>query len=203
MTLKRAEVLVALGSNQPSHAGNALQTVAFAMDELQKAGGQIAAKSEYYQTSAFPAGSGPDFVNAAARLAWDASPLEILNALHAIEASLGRERAHRWAPRTVDLDLIAVGDAVLPDAKTHQKWRLLPPDRQAKDAPDRLILPHPRLQDRPFVLVPLAEVAPSWVHPVLGLDVRTLLSRCDAAEIADVRVLDQDGFAVVNKGDSA
>lgn len=88
--------------------------------------------------------------------------------------------------RTLDLDLIALGDAVLPDAATQAQWRGLDPEAQRRLAPDRLILPHPRLQDRSFVLVPLADVAPDWRHPVLGLTVREMLAARPVAERSEV-----------------
>jgi 2-amino-4-hydroxy-6-hydroxymethyldihydropteridine diphosphokinase len=83
-----------------------------------------------------------------------------------------------------------VGDLVLPDAATQADWRALPPDLQRMRAPDALILPHPRLQDRAFVLVPLADVAPDWVHPMLGMSVREMCGRLPAAERAEVRALE-------------
>jgi len=203
MTLKRADVLIALGSNQPSQVGNAVETVAYAIKALATAGPVLRAQSAFYLTSAFPAGSGPDFVNAAVRLDWDAPAHEILGMLHRIEASLDRTRASRWAPRTVDLDLIAIGGAVLPDAQTQRTWRTMPLDQQMKAAPDTLILPHPRLQDRAFVLVPLADVAPDWVHPLINLSVREMLDALPPGALADVRPLRGPDFPVVNMGDRA
>ena len=88
--------------------------------------------------------------------------------------------------RTLDLDLIALGDLVLPDPATHAAWRALPPDLQKMRAPDALILPHPRVQDRAFVLVPLADVAPDWTHPVLGLTVTAMLAARPVAERTEV-----------------
>jgi len=93
----------------------------------------------------------------------------------AIEAEMGRERGERWSARTLDLDLLFAGDAVLPDPGTQDAWRALPPEEQARQAPGRLILPHPRLQDRGFVLVPLAEICPGWTHPRTGQTVRQML----------------------------
>jgi 2-amino-4-hydroxy-6-hydroxymethyldihydropteridine diphosphokinase len=113
-------------------------------------------------------------------------PEEILAALHRIEARFGRERISRWAGRTLDIDLLAVGDLVAPDSATFSYWQNLPPSEQARIAPDKLILPHPRLAERAFVLVPLADVAPQWRHPVTGQSVTEMLAALSPAERATV-----------------
>lgn len=108
--------------------------------------------------------------------------MELLEHLHDIEAELGRERGQRWAARTMDLDLIACGGEILPDPTEWTKWRDLPADMQLRESPDQLILPHPRLADRAFVLVPMAEIDPDWVHPVSG---KTVAAMLEAVPIAD------------------
>lgn len=115
----------------------------------------------------------------------------MLRELHRIEACFGRSRADgvRWQARPLDLDLIACGDLVLPDAKTQTEWRDLPPDQQSRIAPEQLILPHPRMQDRGFVLAPLAEIAPDWRHPLTGQTVVQMLAALDPADWADMQRL--------------
>lgn len=177
--------LVAIGSNARSHAGGPRETLRAALDAL--AGRFMGVtESRLYQTPAFPAGSGPDFVNAACVFRTDRAPYAVLEALHGIEATFGRQRSLRWGQRTLDLDLIAHGGAVLPDLAVFDHWRGLAPDAQKIQTPDRLILPHPRLQDRPFVLVPLADVAPDWTHPVLGKTVAQMLSVYSADARAEI-----------------
>ena len=159
--------LTALGGNLRSTAGSPVQTLAAALTAMPDAVGEIRAVSRFFTTPAFPPGAGPDYVNAAASIQSDLEPGELLTALHGIEASFARERTERWGQRTLDLDLLARGQAVLPDVGTYEEWRNLPPADQRVSAPDRLILPHPRLHERGFVLIPLNDIAPHWVHPVL------------------------------------
>lgn len=100
---------------------------------------------------------------------------------------MGRVRTKRWGQRVIDLDLIGAGDRVLPDAQTFAQWHDLPLEVQLERAPDQLILPHPRLQDRSFVLVPLAEIAPDWVHPILNKTVQQLKDALDPADLAQIK----------------
>ncbi|OYW56644.1 MAG: 2-amino-4-hydroxy-6-hydroxymethyldihydropteridine diphosphokinase [Rhodobacterales bacterium 32-66-7] len=180
-----------MGANLPHGALAPADTMRAAVAALGEEGFNLQAISRFYATPCFPPGAGPDYVNAAAALTRaDAGDVaSILAALHRIEARFGRKRAQRWGMRTLDIDLLAVGDLVLPDQATHDHWRALPPEAQVRTTPDRLILPHPRLQDRAFVLVPLADVAPDWCHPRTGATVRAMLAALPNADVAAVTPL--------------
>jgi 2-amino-4-hydroxy-6-hydroxymethyldihydropteridine diphosphokinase len=157
-------ILVALGANLPGPDGrDALATcraAAAALDALP--GLRLRALSRWYATAPVPAAPGsPDYVNGVALLAPRAGaappePAALLAALQGLEARFGRVRPYPNAPRTLDLDLIDLDGAL-------------------REAPDP-VLPHPRAHLRGFVLAPLADVAPGWVHPRLGLGVAPLLS---------------------------
>lgn len=168
---RNQRALLALGANLSTQARKPAETLRAALADLAANGCDILAVSRFFRTPAFPAGNGPDYINAAAILRHDGPPEALLGLLHKVEALHGRDRVQRWGQRTLDLDLLAIGENVLPDVATWRNWHDLPLSEQARRAPDRLILPHPRLQDRAFVLVPLADIAPDWVHPVLGLSV--------------------------------
>lgn len=182
------QLLIALGANQPFERWAPDQLVPEAARQLAQELGGTLRLSALYRTPCFPAGAGPDYVNAAAvvTLSRPVAADQALQTLHQIEARFGRERITRWGARTLDIDLLAMGDAVLPDVAEQARWRNLPPEDQARLAPDRLILPHPRLQDRAFVLVPLADVAADWCHPVLGLSVAEMLAALPADARAEV-----------------
>ncbi|OCX61635.1 2-amino-4-hydroxy-6-hydroxymethyldihydropteridine diphosphokinase [Thioclava sp. SK-1] len=148
-----------------------------ALHKCSDAGFTLQALSRFYRSAAYPASSGPDFVNACGVLGGEMAPIDALRALHKIEDELGRVREKRWGARVIDLDLLAVGHNVAPDIVTLRHWMELPFERQQIDTPQQLILPHPRMTERGFVLVPLAEIAPNWRHPLTGM---TVIDMCDA-----------------------
>lgn len=151
-------ILVAIGANLPGRDGAAplatCRAAAAALGELP--GLRLAAVSGWWETAPEPPTPGtPWYVNGVARFEGEVEPAVLLRALQEIEQRAGRERPYPNAPRTLDLDIIAMGEIL-------------------RDAPDP-ILPHPRAHLRRFVLAPLAEVAPGWVHPRLGQRVEDLL----------------------------
>lgn len=184
-------MLIAFGANLPLGDQGPAATIIAASKAFGDHGLSVKRLSRLYRTPCFPRGAGPDYINAAARvtLRYAMTAQDVLAVLHGIEATLGRSRQGRWAGRTLDLDLLAMGDSVVPDAPTQTHWRQLPFRDQVRLAPDQPILPHPRLQDRSFVLVPLADVAADWVHPLLGLSVTAMLAGRPADEVATVVAL--------------
>ncbi len=157
-------ILVAIGANLPGADGRpAIETcraAAARLDGLPEL--RLHALSRWFATAPVPPTPGvPDYVNGVARLgvrggSASPDPAALLAALQAIEAEFGRVRPFPDAPRTLDLDLVAMGGAV-------------------RDAPDP-VLPHPRAHLRAFVLAPLVDVAPGWVHPRIGASAAALLA---------------------------
>lgn len=178
--------LVALGANVSITGRSLERTLSSAIKAIAEHGFVIRAVSRFYRTPCFPSGAGPDYINAALALQSGWSAAEALVHLHRIEADFGRERVQRWGQRTLDLDLIAMGDQVLPSVTGFNEWFSLDPEMQAKAAPNELVLPHPRIQDRAFVLAPLADVAPDWHHPVLGKTTTEMLAELPATLINEV-----------------
>lgn len=165
-------ILIAFGANLPGPDGaSPAETCRRAIAAVAALPGlRLDAVSRFYETAPVPVSDQPSYVNGVMRLAGKADPAELLAELLAIEARFGRRRSVANAARSLDLDLIAMGDLVR-----------LPP------VPDP-VLPHPRLQERAFVLVPLNDVAPDWRHPLLGRTAAELRESLPPAEVAEVRL---------------
>lgn len=179
-------VLIALGTNLAGQMDSPAIQLDNAIDQIAHAGLPVIARSRLYQTPCFPPGAGPDFVNAVVMCQSSMTALETLHCLHAIEAAAGRIRRARWQPRVLDLDLLAYGDTVLPNPDGFRHWARLPPELQPQLAPQELVLPHPRLHERAFVLVPLMDVAPDWCHPVFQTTVREMHAALNPADLAEI-----------------
>jgi len=182
-------MIISLGSNQQMAGASPQLVVEQAIEALHVRGAVIRKISRFYETPCFPVGTGPEFINAACLLETTWSPSEALDKLHAIEKEFGRKRTQRWGQRTLDLDLIAVKDVVCPNLQTHKKWRNLDPGRQMTEAPTELIVPHPRMQDRAFVLIPMKDIVPNWVHPILDLSVDQMLDALPQSEKVAIKPL--------------
>lgn len=182
----RSNLLVALGSNAAFGELSPTRALQTAVTKIAQQGGVIRCKSAIYNTPAHPPGSGPDYANAVIEIEVPWTAREAILRLHEIEAAMGRRRQQRWEARHIDLDLIAIGDDIRPDLQTVRKWMALAPQEQISAAPAELILPHPRLHERAFVLVPLAEIAPDWVHPVLRMSAAALCDGLPAQMLSGV-----------------
>lgn len=156
-------ILIALGANlsHPLH-GPPRATLEAALALLAAHGVAVAARSRLYLTRPVGPGVQRPYLNAVALVETDLAPAALLALLHRVEAQLGRRRRRRWAARLIDLDLLDYHGR-------KQGWAAR---RFSRD----LVLPHPRIGQRVFVLAPLQDVAPSWRHPVTGKPVARLLA---------------------------
>ena len=166
---------IGLGANLPSTAGAPAATLAAAIERLGSCG-RVTRRSSLYRTAPVGYLDQPEFVNAVVLLETTLTPQPLLEALLAIERSFGRDRTQGPAkgPRTLDLDLLMIDDLVLDNLK--------------------LTLPHPAMHQRGFVLAPLAEVAPTWRHPVRDQTVAELL-----VELRKVQPFDSPAVARITE----
>jgi len=163
-------IYVALGANLPSEKyGAPKATVEAAIDVLHSLSVDVVARSPFYESAPVPRSKQPMFVNAVVAVETGLSPRALMDRLHRIEAEFGRVRRTLNEARSLDLDLIAYHDEI------------------SEGADGGPVLPHPRIAQRAFVLLPLLDIAPEWSHPETGTHITELVKNLHS--IGDIRQL--------------
>ena len=143
-----------IGGNEGDRTG----TMAMARERIESVAGTIRSRSSLFETAPWGKTDQPDFLNQALLLETGLDAPTLLQALLGIEAQMGRRRGEKYGSRIIDIDILFFNDAII-----HQPG---------------LQIPHPEIQNRRFALAPLEEIAPAYIHPVLGVSVRELLINC-------------------------
>jgi 2-amino-4-hydroxy-6-hydroxymethyldihydropteridine diphosphokinase len=167
-------ILIALGANlnHPLY-GEPINSLRAAITEIEQSGLQITAKSSWYKTAPVPVSDQPWFVNAVIEIETSLTAADLLNLLHTIERKFGRVREIQWEARVLDLDLLAYGSLVT----------------ENKDQVAGNVIPHPRMHERLFVMAPLSEIAPNWIHPILSQTAKEIVQKLP--KDSEVIVLEQ------------
>ncbi|HVY13317.1 MAG TPA: 2-amino-4-hydroxy-6-hydroxymethyldihydropteridine diphosphokinase [Alphaproteobacteria bacterium] len=159
-------IFIGLGGNMPSATGSPEETIKAALAKMPELGMKVVRNSKFYRSAPVPVSDQPWFINAVAEVETKLSPQALMAALLKLEESFGRRRAVKNDPRSLDLDLLDYNGMVLRE--------------------DALELPHPRLHERAFVLLPLQEIAPQWKHPVSGKNIAMLAAELNPQEIQKI-----------------
>lgn len=163
-------IYIGIGGNLPTpNHGSPRTVLGAALRKIETLGLQVAVRSPWYESAPVPVSDQPWYVNGVAGLKTDRSLEEVLGLLLAVEEEFGRVRTIRNVARTIDLDILSRGATVI-------------------NAGERLIVPHPRMSERAFVLLPLRDIAPDWAHPETGKAISSLVQELDPDQ--DIRRMD-------------
>lgn len=155
---KAVEAFIGIGSNEGQREWNVARAVEALSDSVE-----VLSVSSMYETEPMYLENQPWFVNCVARVRTVMSPRELLGVVKEVEESMGRRRGKRFGPRVIDLDILLYGDQVISD--------------------EGLEIPHPKLQERAFVLAPLVEIAPEVVHPLSGESASEMLRKLHTVKV--------------------
>jgi 2-amino-4-hydroxy-6-hydroxymethyldihydropteridine diphosphokinase len=150
-----AQIFILLGSN----LGDRQENLDRARHEISRSVGEIITTSSVYKTAAWGNTHQPDFYNQVIEIRSAPDPGKLISDTQMIEQKMGRTREEKWGPRIIDIDILFYGDSVFSN--------------------ENLTIPHPEISNRKFTLMPLAEVAPDFIHPVFKKSVLQLLEDCD------------------------
>ena len=148
-----------IGSNLPSKEGSRENNIVTAISLLKKLNLNLIEISSFYQTPSYPDNSDPKFINLCVKLESNLKASELLNEIKKIERKLGRTRIKKNEPRTCDIDIIDFNGKIIKN--------------------DELIVPHPRLHLRNFVIYPLKEIEPNWLHPIFNKNIEIFFQELD------------------------
>tara|TARA_A100001011_G_C14230709_1_gene808672 strand:+ start:471 stop:1097 length:627 start_codon:yes stop_codon:yes gene_type:complete len=168
--------LIALGSNLETEKLQKLEIIKKALIAFSNFNMKLIKVSSFWESRSYPDESQPNFINAVSEVYSELNPYEILNELKKIEKMFGRKTSKIWGNRVLDLDILSSGSIILPNLDIFNMWLKMPFSLQISNQSKVLILPHPRIQDRLFVLQPLSEVNPDWIHPVLKKNAQELIN---------------------------
>lgn len=180
-------VLLALGGNLSGRWGTPEETLAQALRRLEESGHmRLSRLSRLWRSAPFGGIPQPAFVNAVALLCTSLSPHATLKMLSAVEQAAGRRRGIPWGPRVLDLDIVDHDGAIFRPPGVGRRGSAQALHRLQRRG---IVLPHPGISMRAFVLLPLAEIWPTWRHPVTGQTITALLAQLPARERASCRPL--------------
>lgn len=171
-------ILIGIGGNLPTAHGTVRQTLNHGLSLFPARGIILKALSNWYKTSPLGPPGQNDYINAVCDVNTQLGPEALLAALHDIESALGRTRAEKWGPRVIDLDLLDYRGQITGPVSNAKK------DRQTYKNIEKqpLSLPHPHIAERPFVLVPMQDIASNWRHPQTGAPLAAMLARIEGWE---------------------
>lgn len=170
-------IILGLGGNLSCETfGAPRRTSGAALEILEKRGIQVLARSLWYESAPVPISDQPWYINAVVSVETKLAPLDLVREVLDVERELGRRRSTPNAPRTIDLDVISYNDIVIG------------PNEDADIA-----IPHPRMHERAFVLLPMADITPDWAHPVSKDTLQTLINALDSDQICRA-MPDADGL---------